>query len=71
MMTEKAIPVKLSRNAVWNLHDAICNHVIYDKFCDELSAQELGRFRRALDEAIITELFIEITISRPTKKEQS
>ena len=69
-MTETPITIKLSRYAVSNLHDAICNHVIFDKFCDEASAEELGRFRRAVDDAIVTELFIEITISKPTRKEQ-
>lgn len=69
-MTDAPITIKLSCDAVYNLHDAICNHVIYDKFCDKASAEELGRFRRAVDDAIVTELFIEITISKPTRKEQ-
>ena len=70
-MTDTPITIKLSCDAVYNLHDAICNHCIYDKFCDPASAEELGKFRRAIDEAIITELFIEIKVSKPTRKEQS
>lgn len=70
-MTDTPITIKLSRDAVYNLHDAICNHCIYDKFCDPASEEELVKFRRAIDWAIITELFIEIKVSRPTRKEQS
>lgn len=63
--------IKLSCDAVYNLHDAICNHIIYDKGCDQESAQELRRFRSVIDAAIATELFIEITISKPTRKESN
>lgn len=69
-MADALNTIKLSCDAVYNLHDAICNHVIYDKFCDPVSAEELSKFRRAIDDAIITELFIEITISKPTRKEK-
>lgn len=69
-MTDTHITIKLSCDAVYNLHDAICNHCICDKFCDTESKEELRKFRRAIDEAIITELFIEIKVSKPTRKEQ-
>lgn len=69
-MTNDSRTITLSCDAVYNLHDAICNHVISDKFCDTESKKELTRFREVIDDAIATELFIEIKVSRPTRKEQ-